>query len=123
MQMEAELPEKYASAWQKVTDAQGVVIPGGFGLRGVEGMVAAARVCRRDKKPFLGICLGMQACPLCHLTICVFCCCCLRLASASATLSMQAAVIEHACSAATRAATNARAHVPGISHRRPHTYR
>lgn len=39
----------------------GIIVPGGFGSRGVEGMVAAARYARETGVPFLGICLGMQA--------------------------------------------------------------
>jgi len=38
----------------------GLLVPGGFGERGVEGKVAAVRWARLHKKPFLGICLGMQ---------------------------------------------------------------
>ena len=38
----------------------GIVIPGGFGERGIEGMVAAARIAREENIPLLGICLGMQ---------------------------------------------------------------
>ncbi|HET6680453.1 MAG TPA: CTP synthase [Gemmatimonadaceae bacterium] len=38
----------------------GVLVPGGFGVRGVEGMVEAIRVAREDDLPFFGICLGMQ---------------------------------------------------------------
>ncbi len=41
-------------------DADGVLIPGGFGLRGVEGKVAACQYAREHKIPYLGICLGMQ---------------------------------------------------------------
>ncbi len=40
--------------------AHGILIPGGFGDRGVEGMVLAARYARERNVPFLGICLGMQ---------------------------------------------------------------
>jgi len=39
----------------------GLVVPGGFGYRGFEGKVAAIRSARKNKMPFLGICLGMQA--------------------------------------------------------------
>lgn len=39
----------------------GVVVPGGFGTRGVEGKIEACRWCRETNKPFLGICLGLQA--------------------------------------------------------------
>ena len=38
----------------------GVLIPGGFGTRGVEGKIAAARYARENKVPFLGVCLGFQ---------------------------------------------------------------
>lgn len=37
-----------------------VVVPGGFGHRGVEGKIATAKYCRENNLPFLGICLGMQ---------------------------------------------------------------
>jgi len=40
--------------------ADGILIPGGFGVRGIEGKINAARVARERKIPFLGICLGMQ---------------------------------------------------------------
>ncbi len=39
----------------------GVIVPGGFGVRGWAGKLAAARYCRETKVPYLGICLGMQA--------------------------------------------------------------
>ena len=38
----------------------GVIVPGGFGTRGVEGMIAAARYARENGMPFLGVCLGFQ---------------------------------------------------------------
>nr|WP_300092871.1 CTP synthase [Sedimentibacter sp.] len=38
----------------------GILVPGGFGDRGIEGKILAARYARENKKPFLGICLGMQ---------------------------------------------------------------
>src|SRR5436190_22406278 len=38
----------------------GVLVPGGFGERGIEGKVEAARYCREHKLPYLGLCLGMQ---------------------------------------------------------------
>ncbi len=40
--------------------AQGIVVPGGFGVRGIEGMIKAARYAREKKIPYLGLCLGMQ---------------------------------------------------------------
>lgn len=40
----------------------GIIVPGGFGNRGIEGMITAIRYARENKVPFLGICLGMQMC-------------------------------------------------------------
>jgi CTP synthase len=40
--------------------AQGIIIPGGFGIRGIEGMVKAASYARNNKIPYFGLCLGMQ---------------------------------------------------------------
>jgi CTP synthase len=40
--------------------ADGILIPGGFGVRGIEGKITAARIAREQRIPFLGICLGMQ---------------------------------------------------------------
>ena len=40
--------------------ASGIVVPGGFGVRGLEGKIAAARYARENKIPYLGLCLGMQ---------------------------------------------------------------
>ncbi len=44
----------------KLGHVQGIVVPGGFGCRGVEGMVKAARFARERGIPYLGLCLGMQ---------------------------------------------------------------
>ncbi|WP_323088215.1 CTP synthase [Allobaculum sp. JKK-2023] len=41
-------------------DVDGIIVPGGFGGRGIEGMIAAAGYARTHKIPYLGICLGMQ---------------------------------------------------------------
>jgi len=43
-----------------LADVDGILIPGGFGKRGIEGKIEAAGYARRKKIPFLGICLGMQ---------------------------------------------------------------
>lgn len=46
---------------EKVLDqVQGIVVPGGFGGRGIEGMIKAARYAREKEIPYLGLCLGMQ---------------------------------------------------------------
>jgi len=47
-------------AAQILARADGILIPGGFGGRGIEGKIAAARVAREQGIPYLGICLGMQ---------------------------------------------------------------
>lgn len=59
-------PAKFHSAWHKVCTAQGILVPGGFGVRGIEGMIGAAKWARENKVPYLGICLGMQ------LAVCEF---------------------------------------------------
>ena len=41
-------------------DMDGIIVPGGFGSRGIEGMVSSAKYARENKIPFFGICLGMQ---------------------------------------------------------------
>lgn len=53
-------PVKFHEAWQFVCSAHGILIPGGFGERGVEGKIKAAHWARTNKRPFLGICLGFQ---------------------------------------------------------------
>lgn len=40
--------------------ADGILVPGGFGSRGIEGKIQAARIARTEKVPYLGLCLGMQ---------------------------------------------------------------
>ena len=47
-------------AAQQLKDADAVCVPGGFGIRGVEGKIGAIRYARDHKVPFLGLCLGMQ---------------------------------------------------------------
>jgi CTP synthase len=48
------------SCSQLLVDADGILVPGGFGARGVEGKICAAKYARINKVPFFGICLGMQ---------------------------------------------------------------
>ncbi|GMP71243.1 hypothetical protein CsSME_00029733 [Camellia sinensis var. sinensis] len=55
-----ENPESYKAAWNLLKGADGVLVPGGFGDRGVQGKIIAAKYARENKIPFLGICLGMQ---------------------------------------------------------------
>ncbi len=48
-------------SWERYLErAHGIIVPGGFGSRGIEGMVRAARYARERELPFLGLCLGMQ---------------------------------------------------------------
>uniref|UniRef100_A0A4W5LKD7 CTP synthase n=1 Tax=Hucho hucho TaxID=62062 RepID=A0A4W5LKD7_9TELE len=49
-----EEPVKYHEAWQKLCSADGVLVPGGFGVRGTEGKIQAISWARKKKKPFLG---------------------------------------------------------------------
>ena len=46
--------------WEAVEQADGVLVPGGFGSRGIEGKIQAAHYARTNKVPYLGLCLGMQ---------------------------------------------------------------
>ncbi len=45
---------------EKLHGCDGIVVPGGFGDRGIEGMIVTAGYCRRNNIPYLGLCLGMQ---------------------------------------------------------------
>ncbi|USO00319.1 MAG: CTP synthase [Phycisphaeraceae bacterium] len=68
----AHLGVKINQAWIDTTDMtgdnvadrlaglDGVIVPGGFGSRGVEGKIACVRYCRENRVPYLGICLGFQ---------------------------------------------------------------
>ncbi len=46
--------------WDALQDVSGIVVPGGFGYRGVEGKILAAQYARTRRVPYLGLCLGMQ---------------------------------------------------------------
>jgi len=54
------LEQKDKETWKLLKSCKGMVIPGGFGLRGIEGKIAAARYARTKKVPYLGLCLGSQ---------------------------------------------------------------
>ena len=45
---------------ERLKSADGIIVPGGFGYRGIEGKVAAAQFARENKVPYLGLCLGLQ---------------------------------------------------------------
>lgn len=53
-------PIKYHESWQYVCSSGGIIVPGGFGSRGIEGMIMATKWAREHNIPYLGICLGMQ---------------------------------------------------------------
>ena len=48
------------NAKEKLKDLDGIIVPGGFGNRGIEGKIQTIKYARENKIPFLGICLGMQ---------------------------------------------------------------
>uniref|UniRef100_A0A6V3IIT6 CTP synthase n=1 Tax=Lotharella globosa TaxID=91324 RepID=A0A6V3IIT6_9EUKA len=52
--------ERHKKAWDSLKSCQGILIPGGFGSRGVQGKILAVQYARRNQIPFFGICLGMQ---------------------------------------------------------------
>ncbi|VAH11450.1 unnamed protein product [Triticum turgidum subsp. durum] len=56
----SEAPDAYKAAWTLLKGADGVLVPGGFGDRGVKGKMMAAKYARENNVPYLGICLGMQ---------------------------------------------------------------
>lgn len=54
------LQDETDPAWSQLRSAEAVLVPGGFGARGSEGLILAAQYARENKVPYLGICLGMQ---------------------------------------------------------------
>lgn len=56
----SENPKSYHRAWHALCSADGVLVPGGFGTRGTEGMISAAKWARENGIPYLGVCLGLQ---------------------------------------------------------------
>ncbi|MBT5824048.1 CTP synthase, partial [Candidatus Peregrinibacteria bacterium] len=55
-----KLEEKDEKAWETLESSAGILVPGGFGIRGTEGKILAAKYARKNKVPYLGICLGLQ---------------------------------------------------------------
>ena len=51
---------KLENVEEKLSSVDGIIVPGGFGSRGIEGMILAAKYARETKVPYFGICLGMQ---------------------------------------------------------------
>lgn len=58
--VDSERLEKGELTVDALKECDGILVPGGFGLRGVEGKIAAAKYARENKIPYFGICLGMQ---------------------------------------------------------------
>jgi CTP synthase len=58
--VDSETLSDSAAAQARLVGADGILIPGGFGGRGIEGKIRAAQVAREREIPYLGICLGMQ---------------------------------------------------------------
>jgi len=55
-----KLEKKNKKTWSELKACAGIVVPGGFGKRGTEGKIMAAKYARENKVPYLGLCLGMQ---------------------------------------------------------------
>ena len=51
---------EYENEWRKLKSCSAILLPGGFGYRGTNGMIAAVKYARESMTPFFGICLGMQ---------------------------------------------------------------
>jgi len=60
VRVDSEEIDSPAAADERLASADGVLVPGGFGSRGIEGMILAAGYARESGTPYFGICLGMQ---------------------------------------------------------------
>lgn len=58
--LDSEAYETNSAALKELREADGVIVPGGFGNRGIEGKIKAVQYCRMNKIPYFGLCLGMQ---------------------------------------------------------------
>ncbi|MDY6789111.1 MAG: CTP synthase (glutamine hydrolyzing) [Candidatus Nanohaloarchaea archaeon] len=58
--VDTEGVESIDEAGERLSDSDAVIIPGGFGSRGVRGKIEVARYCRENSKPLLGLCFGLQ---------------------------------------------------------------
>ena len=58
--VESEDLTDQAACKEAFADVDGIIVPGGFGDRGIEGMIQAAQYARENNVPYFGICLGMQ---------------------------------------------------------------
>ena len=58
--LDAQEYERKPSILKNLKNFAGIIVPGGFGVRGIEGKIKVIKYCRENKIPFLGLCLGMQ---------------------------------------------------------------
>lgn len=58
--IDSEAYEKDATKVEELKNFDGIIVPGGFGTRGIEGIIAAIKFAREQKIPYLGLCYGMQ---------------------------------------------------------------
>ncbi len=58
--LDSDVYEKDPAKLKELKNYEGIIVPGGFGNRGVEGKIKAIEYCRKNKIPFLGLCLGLQ---------------------------------------------------------------
>jgi CTP synthase len=58
--LSSEIYKKNPAKLKELKNYDGIIVPGGFGSRGVEGKIKVIEYCRKNKIPFLGLCLGMQ---------------------------------------------------------------
>ncbi len=58
--LSAEKYERDPSSVKELKNYDGIIVPGGFGSRGIEGKIKAIEFCRKNKIPYFGLCLGMQ---------------------------------------------------------------
>lgn len=58
--LDAERYEKNSKTLKELKEYDGVLVPGGFGKRGVEGIIKAIEYCRKEKIPYFGLCYGLQ---------------------------------------------------------------
>jgi CTP synthase len=79
VKVDAEGLEKTRGTDERLDDVDGFLVPGGFGARGIEGMILAARYAREHRKPYFGICFGM------HMMVIEYARSLLGLASANST--------------------------------------
>jgi len=58
--IDSKVFEKDSRKLSSLDDLDGIIVPGGFGLSGIDGKIETIRYCRENKIPYLGLCLGMQ---------------------------------------------------------------